>query len=192
MTTTLWTISISWLAFIIYWAISAIGTKKDIAKSRWWSGRAYAVRLVIAIIIFSLVILRFPSINRIFANRANTVRSVVVEIGAVLCILGIAFAIWARFHLGKNWSSHPALKENHEMVTSGPYRFIRHPIYTGILLAELGTGLAVGYIWLIPLVLGAIIFVRRVSIEEKIMMKQFPDKYSEYKKHTKALIPFVW
>ena len=191
MTTTLWTISISWLAFIIYWAISAIGTKKDIAKSRWWSGRAYAVRLVIAIIIFSLVILRFPSINRIFANRANTVRSVVVEIGAVLCILGIAFAIWARFHLGKNWSSHPALKENHEMVTSGPYRFIRHPIYTGILLAELGTGLAVGYIWLIPLVLGAIIFVRRVSIEEKIMMKQFPDKYSEYKKHTKALIPFV-
>ena len=192
MTTTLWTISISWLAFIIYWAISAIGTKKDIAKSRWWSGRAYAVRLVIAIIIFSLVILRFPSINRIFANRANTVGSVVVKIGAVLCILGIAFAIWARFHLGKNWSSHPALKENHEMVTSGPYRFIRHPIYTGILLAELGTGLAVGYIWLIPLVLGAIIFVRRVSIEEKIMMKQFPDKYSEYKKHTKALIPFVW
>ena len=192
MTISHWVILISWLAFIGYWAISAIGIKKDVTKSIWWSGRSYAVRLIIAVVVVLLVILRFPSINHVFANRINTTGSTVAEIGAVLCALGIAFAIWARFHLGKNWSSHPALKEGHELVTSGPYRFVRHPIYTGILLAELGTGLSVGYIWLIPLIFGAVIFVRRVSIEEQTMMKQFPDTYPEYKKHTKALIPFVW
>lgn len=187
-----WIILISWLAFIGYWAISAIGVKKDVTKNVWWSGRAYTVRLAIAMILIVVVILRIPNINRVFVNKINEIGSTAALIGAVLCVLGISFAIWARFHLGKNWSSHPTLKEGHELVTSGPYRFVRHPIYTGILLAELGTALAVGYIWLILLVFGAVVFVRRVFIEEKIMMKQFPDAYPEYKKHTKALIPFIW
>ena len=188
-----WIILISWLVFIGYWAISAIGVRKDITKNAWWwSGRAYTVRLIIAMIIIIAVILCFPGVNRVFTNRINATGSIMPEIGSILCALGITFAIWARWHLGKNWSSHPALKEGHELVTSGPYRFVRHPIYTGILLAEFGTVLAAGYIWLIPLIFGGVVFIRRVSIEEQIMMKQFPDAYPEYKKRTKALIPFIW
>ncbi|MFA6494902.1 MAG: isoprenylcysteine carboxylmethyltransferase family protein [Candidatus Paceibacterota bacterium] len=192
MTIFYWIILISWLVFIGYWAVAAIGAKKDVTKSIWWSGWIYAVRLAIALVVILIAIFHFSSISRVFVARFNTMGSTATEIGAVLCALGIVFAIWARFHLGKNWSSHPTLKENHELVTSGPYRFVRHPIYTGMLLAMVGTGLTVGYIWLIPLVIGVMVFVRRISVEEQMMTEQFPDTYPEYKKRTKALIPFVW
>ncbi len=189
-----WIIIMSWLAFLGYWAIAAIGIKKDVTKGIWWGNQVYIIRirLIAAVIVILLVIARFSSINHFFAYRPGAMGNVVAEIGAMLCALGIALAIWARFHLGKNWSSHPALKENHELITSGPYRFVRHPIYTGILFAELGTMLAIGYVWLIPLIFGVIVFVRRVSIEERMMMNQFPNTYPAYKRHTKALIPFVW
>ena len=192
MTISHWIILISWLAFIGYWAISAIGVKKDVTKSILWSKQANVVRLIMVAIVVLVVIFRFSSISHVFANRINGAESIVTEIGAVLCALGIAFAIWARRHLGKNWSSHPALKEGHELVTSGPYRFVRHPIYTGILLASLGTVLVVGFIWMIPLAVFCFVLTRRIPAEENIMIKQFPDTYPEYKKRTKALIPFVW
>jgi protein-S-isoprenylcysteine O-methyltransferase len=116
---------------------------------------------------------------------------VLPAIGSMLCVAGIALAIWARLHLGRNWSPAPALKEGHELVTSGPYRLVRHPIYTGILTALLGSSL-VSIAALIALVVVGAMFIWRVGAEEKLMMQQFPNEYPQYKRNTRALIPYVW
>ncbi len=116
----------------------------------------------------------------------------VQALGAVLCVAGIAFAIWARWHLGRNWSATPSIKEGHELVASGPYRFVRHPIYTGIILALLGSALTNSVIWVAFFIIFTINFIARIPIEERYMLQLFPGEYPEYKKRTKALIPFVW
>lgn len=188
MTIFYWLVLISWFIFISYWLISSWGVKRDLASNVWWSGRAYAVRLTLAAIIILVAVFGFSSVG----SDLKAGGTGAAEIGSVLTIVGIGLAIWARFHLGKNWSSRPALKENHELVTTGPYRFLRHPIYTGVLLAEFGTALVVGYVWFAALIFGIIVFVRRIFVEEKIMIQQFPNQYPAYKKRTKALIPFVW
>ncbi|MDD5464441.1 MAG: isoprenylcysteine carboxylmethyltransferase family protein [Candidatus Moranbacteria bacterium] len=188
-----WIVLISWLAFIGYWAVSAIGVKKDTTSEiGWWSRRAITIRLALAAVIILLVIFRSQNVGRIFENRGYVFGTAVSDAGAVLCVLGTVFAIWARWHLGKNWSSRPTLKEGHELVTSGPYGFVRHPIYTGILTSALGSALVAGSFWLMILVVLCFVFVRRVSKEEQLMMRQFPNEYPEYKKQTKALIPFIW
>lgn len=85
-----------------------------------------------------------------------------------------------------------SLKEKPELVTSGPYRSLRHPIYTGMLLAMLGTALVVGLSWLIIFIGAGIYFVYSAKTEEQIMMREFPHIYPEYKKHTNMLIPLIW
>ena len=107
-------------------------------------------------------------------------------------MLGITLAIWARRHLGRNWGMPMSLKEEPELVTSGPYKYIRNPIYSGMLLALLGTGLVLGLPWLVAFVACSIYFIYSSKVEEKIMAEQFPQTYPEYKKRTKMLIPFVW
>jgi protein-S-isoprenylcysteine O-methyltransferase Ste14 len=86
----------------------------------------------------------------------------------------------------------PSVQENHELVTSGPYHFVRHPIYTGMLVALFGSALVGGTLWLLYFVAVCAMFVWRVGVEEKFMTETFPQKYPEYKKRTKALIPFMW
>ncbi len=104
---------------------------------------------------------------------------------------GVLLAVWARAHLGRNWSPAPALKENHELVTTGPYALLRHPIYTGVILAVLGSAL-VSPPWFITLIIVIAIFAWRTQVEERIMMKEFPKDYAEYRKHTWRLVPYVW
>jgi protein-S-isoprenylcysteine O-methyltransferase Ste14 len=99
---------------------------------------------------------------------------------------------WARYYLGKNWGMPMTVKEDPELVTGGPYTFVRHPIYTGILLAVLGSVLASSLLWLVILVFFTYEFIRSVKGEEMLMTKQFPEKYPAYKKRTKMLIPFVY
>jgi len=188
-----WIIFISWLAFILYWAISAFSVKKDLtSKIKIQSGTGYLIRLAIIFVIITEVVYRLSSANLIIMNHGYALGLTAAEIGSGLCVLGIALAIWARWHLGRNWSSRPMLKVGHELVTSGPYSVIRHPIYTGMLAAILGSVLIAGPIWFIVVVVVSFFFVRRVYKEEALMMQVFPDQYPEYKKRTKALIPFIW
>jgi protein-S-isoprenylcysteine O-methyltransferase Ste14 len=112
--------------------------------------------------------------------------------GALLTAIGIGFAIWARLNLGRNWSSHPAMKEHHELVTTGPYAYVRHPIYTGIMLAALGTAIMSSIFGVGMLIFISIFFALRINKEEKIMLELFPEQYPIYQKHTKRLVPFVW
>jgi len=112
--------------------------------------------------------------------------------GALLTAIGIGFAIWARVNLGRNWSSRPTVKEQHELVTTGPYAYVRHPIYSGIMLAALGTALVTSIFGIGMLIFISIFFALRMNKEEKIMLELFPEQYPEYQKQTKRLVPFVW
>jgi protein-S-isoprenylcysteine O-methyltransferase Ste14 len=183
-------IRILWLIFIGYWALSAAGVKKDVHRV-YRSGGFVVVRIFILIAV--VLLLRAPYFARPSGDAANGSpnRTLLAYAGVLFCAAGITFAIWARSHLGRNWSPTPSLKAEHELITSGPYRLVRHPIYTGILLALLGNTLVFGARWLIFVLVFVAIVARRVTHEERLMMQQFPEQYPEYRKRTKAIIPFV-
>lgn len=181
-----------WAMMVIYWAISAIGVKKNVTAERpWW--RFFWVRVVVIIIAVWFINEVVPeSFWHGYRDWPVLSQPLAQALGVILCAAGIAFAIWARRHLGRNWSGTPRMKEGHELVTSGPYRFVRHPIYTGIIMAMLGSAIVGGPGWLVAFVIFSVVFIFRVPKEEGFMMTLFPDQYPEYKKRTKALIPFVW
>jgi protein-S-isoprenylcysteine O-methyltransferase Ste14 len=111
---------------------------------------------------------------------------------AALLAAGLGFAVWARVHLGRNWSGTVSVKEDHELIRSGPYAYVRHPIYTGILAAVLGTAIASGTVRaLIGLVIIAAALVRKSHIEERFMRETFPGQYERYSAEVPALIPFL-
>ncbi len=182
----------SWIVFIVYWAVSAFDVKRDAGPQKWWKGRiSRFARLVLALILTYL----YPSILvKAFPASAEQSSDVLLRAaGTALCIGGIAFAIWARRHLGRNWSGHPSLKEGHELVTTGPYNYVRHPIYTGMLAALLGSIFSLtGPLFLYFFIIMAATFVYRIHVEEGIMLRTFPEAYPAYKSRTKALIPLIW
>jgi hypothetical protein len=115
-------------------------------------------------------------------------------IGVALVLTGVGFAIWARLTLGANWSGLVVtMKQGHELIQSGPYAIVRHPIYTGILLAMIGTaltrGIVTGYIGIAA---GFVAIMIRVGIEEQLMIDRFGEAYRTYRRRTWKLIPFVW
>ena len=117
---------------------------------------------------------------------------VISGLGVILCAAGMAFLVWARQHLGGNWSQTVSIKHGHELVTSGPYRYVRHPMYLGGFVACIGSAIVGGGAWVFLLVILGSVFLWRVAAEDKLMAQQFPTEYPDYKKRTHALIPFVW
>jgi len=117
---------------------------------------------------------------------------VVSGIGVVLCAVGMVFLVWARQHLGKNWSQTVSVKVAHDLATSGPYRYARPPMYTGGLFAAIGSAIVCGGAWIFLLVILGVICLWRVGAEDRLMVQLFPNEFPDYKKRTKALIPFVW
>jgi protein-S-isoprenylcysteine O-methyltransferase Ste14 len=115
----------------------------------------------------------------------------VQAIGALLVGLGIAFAIAARIYIGRNWGMPMSRKENPELVTGGPYAFVRDPIYTGVLTALLGSVIGYGLVWLPILLLSVPYFIYSARREEALMCEQFPAQYPAYMQRTKMLLPFV-
>jgi protein-S-isoprenylcysteine O-methyltransferase Ste14 len=177
-----------WLCFYTYWLISAIGTKRNIRTS----GRSERAVLRSLTLIAILFVLRVPDIRQALRHYELTHSNPVIQLaGIVLCVVGLAFAVWARRHLGGNWGQPMTFKEGHELVKTGPYRFVRHPIYAGILFAMLASAL-VSPFFFIPFIFLAVYFVYSARTEQRIMLEQFPDQYPDYMKHTKALVPFVW
>ena len=174
-----------------YWLISSIGVKRDSSRrsSIWIS---VGIRLLF---VFALIfVLRSPNLRQVLLGRLSlflSSHSAIQLVGAVLCVVGVALAVWARAILGTNWSGRPAIKEDHELVTSGPYNLIRHPIYSGMLLAMLGTSLVVGIPGLLVFIPFAIIAAYRIGIEERLLTQIFADEYQHYRERTKTLIPFV-
>lgn len=113
--------------------------------------------------------------------------------GLALVVAGVALACWSRHVLGRNWSSVVQLKQDHELIERGPYRVIRHPIYTGLLLAFAGTALKVGdWRGVVAVAIVAVSFWRKLRLEERWLAEQFGPAYANYRQRTKALIPGVW
>lgn len=112
--------------------------------------------------------------------------------GAILTMLGLLFSIWARRYLGTNWSATVTIKQRHELVTDGPYAHVRHPIYSGLLLAMLGSAIAVGE-WraLFAVALALLALWRKLWVEERWMQQHFGDAYRAYRRNVPALIPFL-
>ena len=129
----------------------------------------------------------------VLRGHSGTVDSSVLQgIGLALFVIGLALAIWARLYLGKNWGMPMSEKVDPELVTTGPYRLIRHPIYAGIILAMIGTAIAVSLYWLAAVVVIGSYFTYSAFVEERIMARTFPDSYPAYKRSSKRLIPFVF
>jgi protein-S-isoprenylcysteine O-methyltransferase Ste14 len=185
-------VAIFWLTFLLYWTVSAVGVKKTVRGKGSFKGWLGA-RLAFVIILIALY--RMPVFAPFwhFAYGWTFFNNEAIRIaGAVLAACGIAFALWARAHLGRNWSGRATMKVGHELITSGPYQYVRHPIYTGILAALLGSGFVDGPFWLVVLLFAAVVFTWRIRKEESYMMELFPDQYAAYRARTKALIPAVW
>jgi protein-S-isoprenylcysteine O-methyltransferase Ste14 len=178
-------IIVCWLVFIVYWLISARRAKADARRNYVnWGVRLF---LVAAIVIARL---RFGRVARFHVWHFP--HPVFGAVGVVLCVLGTALALWARVHLGRNWGMPMTVKKDPELVTTGPYAHVRHPIYAGVLLMMLGSAGAISFLWLaLAAVLGAY-FTYSALQEQKIMLKEFPDTYPAYMKRTKMLIPFVF
>jgi protein-S-isoprenylcysteine O-methyltransferase Ste14 len=174
-----------WLIFVCYFFVSAWGNKATAFRvKRTW-------RLVYLLGIIALI--WFLSLDSGFLNlRLLEWTPATGPVALALCAAGIFFAIWARRTLATNWSLDPTIKESHELVQKGPYRLVRHPIYTGILLALFGTELAGGRMKNAIVFLFALAtFLYKMRVEESLMMRQFPQAYPAYKGRTKALVPFV-
>ena len=113
--------------------------------------------------------------------------------GLFVTIGGCLFAIWARITLGANWSGRATVKANHDLIVSGPYAIARHPIYTGLLIAAVGTGLATAKVrCLLGFMLIVLALLIKMSQEERLMLQTFPDAYPAYRRRVKALIPGVF
>jgi protein-S-isoprenylcysteine O-methyltransferase Ste14 len=142
-------ILVSWAAFLLVWGVGALFVKRDVRGRGYataWQ-RYWVLRLAVAAFIVILAVRlgrRADSSEAVFFSPGIFMPPPAVDwVGAAFTAIGISFAIWARVNLGRNWSSRPAVKEHHEFVTTGPYAYVRHPIYTGIILAALGSAPAV-------------------------------------------------
>jgi protein-S-isoprenylcysteine O-methyltransferase Ste14 len=172
-------ISVIWVVFWVYWLTAAIDAKQG-TRTR----RTRPAGLLIVIVAFLL--------QRAFGVRALAVDQPIVQaLGVVVFLSGLALAVWARVYLGGNWGMPMSEKQEPELVTSGPYHFVRHPIYSGILLGLVGTALATNLYWLIAVVVVGAYFIHSAKVEEGIMASSFPAAYRGYRARTKMLIPFV-
>ena len=179
-----------WLGLTLYWAVSAISAKRNVGPRNWWKGRG--VRLLI--ILFFLLVARLPALRHTLSiNQEFTASHPLMGLGGVaLCALGLGLAVYARVYLGRNWGMPMSQKENPELVTTGPYAAIRHPIYTGLLLAMVGSAIGASVFWVLPLVVFGAYFIYSARREEKLMIEQFPQEYPAYMRRSKMLVPFLF
>jgi len=173
---------VGWAVFWLYWFVAAFSMKRGRVP---WS-RELRIRAVIVVVVIVLV--------RLGAFRSHGLNTDPwrIGIGLVLFALGLGFAIWARMHIGRNWGSPMTQKDEPELVTSGPYHLVRHPIYSGILAAGVGTAMALSWQWLTAVALAGVYFLYSATVEERYLTERFPDDYSVYRRSTKMLVPFIF
>jgi protein-S-isoprenylcysteine O-methyltransferase Ste14 len=172
-------IGLAWIVFWIYWLASA--ATSNVSVSGGWRTRLTGVSAVSVFLIAGVL-----------RTGGLAVHSVILEsIGAVLFAGGLALAVWARLHLGRNWGMPMTQRAEPKLITSGPYRFVRHPIYTGLLTAILGTTLVNNLLGLVIVAVLIAYFYYCGTVEERNLTATFPAAYPEYKARTKMLIPFL-
>ena len=167
-------ISWSWMGTFALWFVSAIVTKRTIGSHSDWQSR-------VAIWIVALA-WRFIGPGPVSADT-----------GLALTLAGLGLANWARFQIGRNWSGLVELKQDHELIRSGPYSLVRHPIYSGFMLATFGTAIAYGQLrGFLSFVLILAAWGYKSRVEETFLIHQFGAEYERYRHEVKGLIPLVW
>jgi len=176
-----------WIAFIVYWLASAGNVKAVAERKSFASSLAYRVPLVVGVALSVKFHLPCP----LLMLPVTPFTVVTFWTGPVICVAGLCVAIWARRTLAGNWSRNVTFKEGHQLIRAGPYRFVRHPIYTGVLLMCLAPPIQFGRLhhWLgfAAICLGVWVKLKQ---EESVMLQHFPE-YSGYRQEVKALVPFV-
>ena len=176
---------VGWFAFWGYWIVAAASAKSQVPRA---AGSAAGVGIRIGIILLIFLLFRTRAVG---SNPGLIDIPAVQAAGIVLFVAGLALAIWARLYLGRNWGMPMSEKVDPELVTTGPYRYVRHPIYSGVIVAMIGTALAVGLYWLIVAFAMGVYFFYSATVEERNMARLFPSTYPQYKHSTKMLVPFL-
>jgi len=176
-----------WLIFGLYWGIAGLNSALTKTSESWVSTYFHQFLLCAA---FLLLILPVSGLNGWFLPPRL---HFVVAVGAVVQAGFILLAVWARRHLGRNWSAEVRIAVDHELVRTGPYRFLRHPIYTAMLGMFLGTAIASSqYHALIGLALLLVAYLRKTRLEDQILAQTFGADYDAYRRHTWALVPLLF
>jgi len=176
-----WLVFALWLVLVVYWVQASL-RKRGVGDAWEWR-REIALRLGF----FALLLLSLRSamaghvLPEMPAYVFNT-GSITGVLGLVICTLGIGLAI-----LGRAWLT----RNRDALVTSGPYAWVRHPIYAGMLLAMLGSAIAQSLLWILPLMLYGPAFISGARREERRLSEQFPERYRAYMQRTRMLLPFV-
>lgn len=177
-----------WLGWGVYWMVAAANVKQATRVEPVWSRVAHIIPLTAA-----AVMLAWPLPGKGFLfNTLLPPAMWMFWVGLAMTAVGLSFTVWARVHLGRNWSGLVTLKQDHELVTSGPYRLVRHPVYTGLLFAFLGSGIARDD-WraVLALVIAVAALWRKLRLEESWLIQQFGERYSEYRRRVSALVPGI-
>jgi protein-S-isoprenylcysteine O-methyltransferase Ste14 len=178
----------AWIVFLIYWYISARGLKAVKQREPLGERLAYMVFMVAA---YYLVFSEGLSYAGWLGERFVPMEAWIGATGAAITAAGIALAIWARRHLGKNWSATVTIKEGHELIHTGPYGRIRHPIYTGMLVAFAGTVLALGEVrGLLALLIAVVNFYLKARKEERFLAREFGERFAEHARGTGMFLPW--
>jgi protein-S-isoprenylcysteine O-methyltransferase len=177
-----------WIVFGSFWVLAAFVQKRNARR------QSVGSRLIQVSIIFLVLVPFFVEGRRVGLLYRHLYPNLlgVQYFGVLLLLLGLGFAVWARFVLGRNWSGIVTVKEDHTLITRGPYAWVRHPIYSGILLGLLGTAVTVGTVLsLVEVPVIAFALWLKLRTEERFMLETFGEQYSVYRQHVKALIPRV-
>lgn len=177
-----------WIAFILYWRIKAADTKTSQRLEAAATQILRALTFLIVIVVLSTTFIPLPGLYRqLWPSGLWS-----FWIGAAVTVTGLLFAIWARLHLGRNWSQAVTIKQGHELITTGPYSLVRHPIYTGILTGFLGTAIALSQVrGVICFVLIFLVLWAKLRKEEEWMRSEFGESYTAYAHRTAALVPYL-
>lgn len=178
-----------WLVFAIVWLLAALFSKRAVQR------QSYGSRVLHSSLMFIGLLLTFNFFDFTYGWLDTSLVPETqpwVLAGAVLAVAGVLICFWARFTLGRNWSGNVTIKQNHELILRGPYSLVRHPIYTGLLIAFLGSAMVYGYArsFIGVFICGFALWLKSQT-EERFMIQQFGEQYAQYRQRTRALVPFI-
>jgi protein-S-isoprenylcysteine O-methyltransferase Ste14 len=179
-------IQLCWITLGLYWLASAFNRKVTKKRETYFQRLWYTLPLIVAF----YFLFRPEAHYGLLGTRFVPAGPVSEWLGVGIAAAGVAFAIWARWHLGSNWSGVVTLKEGHELIRTGPYRTIRHPIYTGMLIGLFGTLVTVGEVrGIIGLSIALWSFYMKAHREESFLAQEFGPAFAEHRRKTGKFLP---